>query len=78
MISKVSWDATFNVLEKKVGIRVIARNSKGDILACLGSSINATVKPVMAETMGLRSAMVFCHELGLSYVILEGNSQTRI
>lgn len=57
MLSKVNWDASLNV---QVGIGVIARNSEGDILACLCSSFQAGVKPAMAEVLALRRAMFFC------------------
>lgn len=56
-----------------MGIGVIARNANEDIIACLCSTIEAAVKPVMAEALALSRAMVYSHELGLSNVILGGD-----
>ncbi|XP_042939545.1 uncharacterized protein LOC122274584 [Carya illinoinensis] len=77
MVSKVKWDiAALNEKKKKVGIGVIARNSEGDILTCLCLNIQAAVKPILAEALALRRALFFSHELGLSNVLFEGDSQT--
>lgn len=75
MVCKVNWDAAMDVKNKRVGIGVICRNAEGDILACLCLKIDVVIRPVMAEAYALRRAMVFCLELGLSSVILEGDSK---
>lgn len=47
----------------------------GDLLAGLCSNIKYILKPIVAEAMTLRRAMDFRIELGMSGVILEGDSQ---
>ncbi|XP_042954503.1 uncharacterized protein LOC122290886 [Carya illinoinensis] len=76
VLSKINWDASISVQEKKVGIGMIARNADGDILACLSSGIQASMKPVLAEALALRSVMFFCQEVGISSACFEGDSQT--
>lgn len=63
---KVNWDATSDhAVTGRVGIGVIARDSKGEILACLCSIENLSTSPLVVEAAALRRAMYFCIELGL-------------
>lgn len=45
-------------------IRVIVRDSLGEILACLCSTEYLFTSPLVAEAAALRRAMLFCTELG--------------
>lgn len=48
IVSKVNWDASIDVKNKRVEFGVIVRNSEGDILAWLCSKIDVVMKLVMA------------------------------
>lgn len=54
-----------------MGLCIILRNSKGDILATLCTSYNIQVKPSLAETYALRSEIGLCNDLCLSKVASE-------
>lgn len=56
-------------------IRVIIRDARGETLACLCSNIDHLMKSIVGEALALRIAIVLCLELGLSSVVLEGDSQ---
>lgn len=71
---KVNWDAAVNIEAKKVGARVIRRDSQGDIMACLYTSADLTLKPVETEAFALRRMMEFCLELGVQDAVFEGDA----
>lgn len=57
-----------------MGIGVVIQDSSEEVLACLSFIVNRVHKPIIADTLALRRAWYLCVELGLSNVILEGNS----
>lgn len=71
-------DAATNAENGRVGIGVIVRDSMGESLACLCSTESLFTSPPVAKTTALRRAMLFCIELGLKDVLLEGDSQVII
>lgn len=75
MVLKTNWDVAVDAQAKRVGIGVVVRDSNGDMLACLCSSVGYLMKSIVAKALALRSAAILCSELGLSNVVLEGDSQ---
>ncbi|XP_041004159.1 uncharacterized protein LOC121249523 [Juglans microcarpa x Juglans regia] len=72
---KANWDTVMNVQLKKVGLGVIIRDADGEVLACMCSVVDSLQKPNAVETMALKRTGHLCVELGLSKVILDGDSQ---
>ncbi|KAF5472463.1 hypothetical protein F2P56_009180 [Juglans regia] len=73
---KANWDATVDAHHmKRVGVGVVIRDSKGEMLACLCSKFDHNKNPIVAEALALRRDAILCAELGLSDVMLEGDSQ---
>lgn len=63
---------------KKMGIGVVIRDDKGDILACLCSSTFFYSKPIITEFGALWRAMRLGMELGFKAIQLEGDAEVLI
>ena len=59
----------------EAGIRVIARNSKGEVKAALVEKIKKPPSVEALELLVARRATLFARELSLDRVILEGDSE---
>ena len=75
---KINFDDAIFQDQKMAGIRVVIRNSGGQIIGALSNKINlpATVDDV--EALACRKAISFALELGVEKVVLEGDSETII
>ena len=62
----------------EAGIRVIIRNSKGEVLAALSKRIPTPSSVVILESFAARRAVQFIHEIGLRSSIFNGDSTTSI
>lgn len=71
---KVNWNVAFSQGDKQMGVGVIIRDSKGEVIAALSQPVMATYDPVSAESMATLRAVEFCKELGIHDFILEGDS----
>jgi ribonuclease HI len=57
-----------------MGVGVVARDYRGDIIGALCRRLESCPDPVHAESMGAVMAAEFCRDLGLQDVVLEGDS----
>lgn len=71
---KVNWDATVETSKKKMGIGVIIRYSKGEVLATLFELKDHIIASEIAETIAALRAINFSRELDFYKVILEGDA----
>jgi ribonuclease HI len=71
---KVNWDVAFSQGDKQMGVGVIIRDWKGEVIAALSQPVMATYDPVSAESMAALRAVEFCSEVGINDFILEGDS----
>ncbi|XP_042972999.1 uncharacterized protein LOC122304801 [Carya illinoinensis] len=62
-VVKVNWDAGVNLKEERIGIGVVIRDDKGEVLVALCSSRGVCCSPVVAELHALWRAMKLCAEL---------------
>ncbi|XP_042944727.1 uncharacterized protein LOC122278613 [Carya illinoinensis] len=73
-VFKSNWDAAIDKGKSKLGIGVAVRDLEGQIVATLCSSLDLDLDPLLDEAVAARRATSFCAELGLSDIILEGDS----
>lgn len=53
---------------------MIIRDSQGDIMACLCTSVDFILNPAIAEAYVLRRVMKFCLDLGVQSAIFKGDA----
>jgi ribonuclease HI len=72
---KVNWDASINVTNECIGIRVVARDNNGNVLGSKSLTKKVVTAPKLVEAMIAYEAVVFCKEVGFYEIILEGDAQ---
>lgn len=72
---KANWEAAMDVDLKRVVLGVVIHDSYREALVCLCLVVNFVQKLSIAEALALRRASTLCAKLGLSNLILEGDSQ---
>ncbi|XP_041001605.1 uncharacterized protein LOC121247300 [Juglans microcarpa x Juglans regia] len=72
---KANWDASVDQLNCRIGIGVIIRDWLGNEVATLRSQRELFLDPAMAEAVGALKAVIFCQELHMSRIILEGDAK---
>lgn len=77
-VVKVNWHVVVDLKAKRVGIRVIARDSGGEILMTLYARMKYLLEPNITEALALRRATEVCDELSFTNVIFEGDAQAVI
>ncbi|XP_042939495.1 uncharacterized protein LOC122274525 [Carya illinoinensis] len=71
---KVNWDASINKKDERVGIGVVVRDGRGEVMVSLCYSNEGCCSPVVAELRALWRAMKLCAELNFENVIFEGDA----
>ncbi|XP_042942883.1 uncharacterized protein LOC122277065 [Carya illinoinensis] len=71
---KVNWDAAVDRVKGLVGIGVVVRDDKGQTIATMRQSKSLFPDSLLAESFGALVATQFARDLGLTEVILEGDS----
>ncbi|XP_042939498.1 uncharacterized protein LOC122274528 [Carya illinoinensis] len=72
---KVNWDSAVNSREGKVGIGVLVRDHQGWVIGALRANRLLKGSPFDAEAYGVLLVAVFCRELGLKSIYLEGDAK---
>jgi ribonuclease HI len=72
---KINWDASLDKIRRIVGMGMIARDGQGSVIAAATKVLFLEADPVVAEFLATTHALIFCHELGLQHVIIEGDAQ---
>ncbi|XP_042942660.1 uncharacterized protein LOC122276827 [Carya illinoinensis] len=71
---KVNWDAAVKLTEGGMGIGVVMRDEKRDVLVSLCSQKKYVRDPLVVEMQALWRAMKLCAELNMTRVIFEGDA----
>ncbi|KAF5449783.1 hypothetical protein F2P56_030195 [Juglans regia] len=71
---KVNWDSAVDKIEGFIGVGVVARDNAGHTIASKRTKKHLFPDPALAEAYGALIAVQFGVELGLSQVIIEGDS----
>ncbi|XP_030958883.1 uncharacterized protein LOC115980811 [Quercus lobata] len=71
---KVNTDAAVFSNTKEVGIGVVVRDHKGEVIAALSKRLSLPLGPLEAEAKAMDDAVSFARDIGLQDVIFETNS----
>lgn len=77
-VAKVDWDTTYNTHNQKMGIEVMVKDCKGNVLTYLSTSRKLNSQPILAKCIALWRAIEFADELGHPCVQFEEDTQTII
>ncbi|XP_042980142.1 uncharacterized protein LOC122310312 [Carya illinoinensis] len=72
---KLNWDAAVKAKERRIGIGVIVRDYQGQVIGTVRAQRPLRGTPFDAEAYGLLTTVVFCKELGLQQICLEGDAK---
>ncbi|KAF5458866.1 hypothetical protein F2P56_022864 [Juglans regia] len=72
---KLNWDAAVDRIQCKIGIGLIIRDWNGRVVATSGKYRPLFPDPLLAEAMGAMEATCFGLQLGITRIILEGDSK---
>ncbi|XP_035551149.1 uncharacterized protein LOC118349712 [Juglans regia] len=75
---KANFDGALNMEMQKMGMGIVVRDSKGEVIASLCGTKGSVTSPFIAELNALWRTMDFCSELGLQDVIIEGDAKELI
>ncbi|XVF37305.1 hypothetical protein REPUB_Repub19eG0134700 [Reevesia pubescens] len=75
---KINFDAAIFNERNAIGIGVVIRNSKGEVLALCSSKIQGISDPFVAECSALSEALTFAKEIGFNKVEVEGDSMLTV
>jgi hypothetical protein len=73
-VDKVNWDATIDVHNNKIGMRVKVQDAKGFVLATMCTLVSLVSNPAVVEAMAARKASIFCRELRIQLIYLVGDA----
>ncbi|KAF5471730.1 hypothetical protein F2P56_008503 [Juglans regia] len=71
---KINWDSAADNGQGLVGVGVVERDNAGQVLATMKSRKPLFPDPLLAEALGALEAVQFGLDIGLSQVIIEGDS----
>jgi ribonuclease HI len=72
---KVNWDAAIARDVHKMGVGVVIRNADGLCVGAMAVVIPHVTDPTTVEALGAWRAVLLCRDLGLSNIVLEGDSK---
>jgi hypothetical protein len=72
---KANWDVAIDNSKARVGIGVILRDDRGQMLAAMSKTRNGTLEPSTGEAFAASFAVCFCRDLGVQRVVLEGDAK---
>ena len=72
---KVNYDGAISVQQVRAGIGVVIRNEDGAVMASMSQQLPLPTIAAMVEALAARKAVEFSVELGLTKVIIEGDSK---
>lgn len=72
--ANLNWDASLDTNSKRMGVRGLIKDSGGNVLAAISSSIPLVQDLEVAEAVAAWRNLSFCCEQGFQKIILEGDS----
>ncbi|KAF5468805.1 hypothetical protein F2P56_012925 [Juglans regia] len=73
-VYKANWDASIDRASSRMGIGVVVTNWEGRVMATLRSSRKLVPDAKLAEAVAALRAVLFCKQLGISRLLLEGDA----
>ncbi|KAK3222715.1 hypothetical protein Dsin_009740 [Dipteronia sinensis] len=77
-VYKLNSDPAVNLKYGKVGLGVIIRNFKGQVMACKASLVLVGFSPLISEALAILSGRRFTLEVGLFPCVIEFDSQVTV
>ena len=74
-ILKANWDVALNHHSERIGIGIVIRDQEGNVCAAQCGVWLGRFEPNTAESIAMVQTMVFCKELGLTKIELEGDAK---
>ncbi|XP_042974746.1 uncharacterized protein LOC122306383 [Carya illinoinensis] len=71
---KINWDAAYDLKSKRMGIEVVIRDAKGEVLVSLCKTSFHSVSVAAAEVVALWRALILSTELNIGKAIFEGKA----
>jgi ribonuclease HI len=68
-------DVAIDNSKARVGIGVILRDERGQVLAAMSKTRNGTLEPSTGEAFATSTAICFCRDIGVQRVVLEGDAK---
>ena len=75
ILLKINFDRAVFKEENAVGIGVVIRDEKGHVMASMAEKILHPNSVAIVEAMAAVNALTFAQDIGLSYLILEGDTE---
>ncbi|XP_040994261.1 uncharacterized protein LOC121240796 [Juglans microcarpa x Juglans regia] len=75
---KANFDGAINMEQQKMGMGIVVKDSKGEVIASLCGTQGSVTSPFIAEFNTLWRTMDLCSELGIQDVIIEGDAKVLI
>ncbi|KAF5476475.1 hypothetical protein F2P56_003227 [Juglans regia] len=72
---KVNFDAALDLKVQKMGVGVVMKDGRGDVLTSLSAPTMYVTSPFVVECKALRRALKLCKELGCYNVCFEGDAK---
>ena len=72
---RANWDVAIDNSKARVGMGVILRDERGQVLVAMSKTRNGTLEPSAGEAFAASSAVCFCKDLGVQRVVLEGDAK---
>jgi ribonuclease HI len=72
---KANWDVAIDNRKGRVGIGVILRDERGQMVAAMSKTRIGILEPSTGEAFAASSAVCFCRDLGVQCVVLEGDAK---
>ena len=73
---KINFDRAIFIGNNCSGLRVVVHDKEGLAIASMATRVPQQLQPIEIEALAAYKAIVFAKELGLSQVVLEGDSST--
>ncbi|XP_040987702.1 uncharacterized protein LOC121235424 [Juglans microcarpa x Juglans regia] len=71
---KVNWNASLDLKSKRMGMRIMIRDEKGEAMVAVCDQRKYVQNPTMAECHALWKALELCNDLNIQKVLFEGDA----
>ena len=72
---KANWDAALNHQSGRIRIGIVIRDHEGKVKAAQCIVRKGSFEPGIAEALAAVQTLIFCHDLGLTMINLEGDAK---
>lgn len=70
----MNWDVAIDSVNRRLGVGIIMRDHQGMVIAARSQTVSIIAELVVAEALAALNAVEFSRNLGLSSILLKGDS----